>query len=245
MQLGDYEAFKRQSGKPCAWEPDGRDLAWFGGGVVDGLCDVADEHLAAPRACHMWPAGVGCVPWLTSHAVVDRLLKLSSVCVVVDKGASRHALDRLAFLDHDHGFPNAAIAQLADMVPANAGGSAPLTVGLGASSEATEYEIEAIRVTGSRYGRGKPLVHPKMLVLGEIGWIEYRTPYGLDEGRVRFEPQRLWWGSNWTEASASHLEVGFVSDDHKLVDTAADFVADMIAFSEPMHPLPRPRAQPR
>ena len=45
----------------------------------------------------------------------------------------------------------------------------------------------------------------------------------------------MWWGSaNWTQLSPSHLEVGFACDDPALVRDAADFVADVIAFSEPV-----------
>jgi hypothetical protein len=81
-------------------------------------------------------------------------------------------------------------------------------------------------------GGNKPLAHAKMLVLGQIGWITYDTPYGEQE-KFSFEPQRVWWGSaNWTEGSKSHLEVGFDCDDSRLVDDAAGFVADMILFSE-------------
>jgi hypothetical protein len=74
--LGDYEPFRRWSGKPRAWGPEGAGWqAWFGGKVVDGLCEVLDEHLTARRGREMRPAAIGCVPWLTSEAVVDRLLK--------------------------------------------------------------------------------------------------------------------------------------------------------------------------
>ncbi len=60
--------------------------AWFGGQVIDGLCEVLDEHQAARRGREMRPAAIGCVPWLTSEGVVDRLVKLNSCCVVIDKG---------------------------------------------------------------------------------------------------------------------------------------------------------------
>ena len=50
-----------------------------------------------------------------------------------------------------------------------------------------------------------------------------------------FVPQSIWSGSaNWTEASRSHLEVGFLCDDPSLVRAAEHFVADVIAFSEPV-----------
>jgi hypothetical protein len=81
--LGEYERFSRWSGKPCTWGANGEARAWFGGRVVDGLCAVLDEHLAATGGRS---AAIGCVPWLTSEAVVDRLAKLTSLCVVIDKG---------------------------------------------------------------------------------------------------------------------------------------------------------------
>ncbi|KZS67816.1 hypothetical protein A4G28_26990 [Mycobacterium ostraviense] len=73
-----------------------------------------------------------------------------------------------------------------------------------------------------------------MLVLGRIDLEDFGHPdYGSDE-HLRFRPTAVWWGSaNWTEKSSNHLEVGFVSHDAELIDAATDFVADVIAFSEP------------
>lgn len=232
VPLGDYEPFRRWSGKPRAWGPEGAGWrVWFGGKVIDGLCEVLDEHLMVRYDREMSPAAIGCVPWLNSEAVVDRLLKLSACCIVIDKGASPHALSEL---NARSGFPNGAMSRLEDMMPATFDGSAPLTVGPYTPREATWHEIEAVRVAGWRRKGYKPLAHAKMLVLGQIGWITYGTPYGEHE-EFRFVPQRLWWGSaNWTELSSAHLEVGLTCEDSKLVDEAADFVADMIAFSEPI-----------
>jgi hypothetical protein len=72
-------------------------------------------------------------------------------------------------------------------------------------------------------------------VLGKIDLKEYGHPdYGSDE-RLEFRPIAVWWGSaNWTEGSRNHLEVGCVSRDAQLLDSATDFVADVIAFSEPL-----------
>lgn len=68
--LGDYDMFKKWSGRPRSWGQNGEARAWFGGQVVDGLCTVLDEHLAAPG---VGSAAIGCVPWLNSEAVIDRL----------------------------------------------------------------------------------------------------------------------------------------------------------------------------
>ena len=70
---------------------------------------------------------------------------------------------------------------------------------------------------------------------------DYGHPdYGSDERGWSSGRQVVWWGSaNWTESSSDHLEVGFVSHDAELIDAATDFVADVIAFSEPFGFRPR------
>jgi hypothetical protein len=233
IPLGDYDMFKKWSGRPRSWGVNGEERAWFGGKVVDGLCTVLDEHMAAHGG---GSAAIGCVPWLTSEAVIDRLDQLNSLCVVIDKGIeSRHAVRRLLGNEDDgfpRGFPNAAISALAGLIPANDGEL--VVVGPYTPREVVEHIIEPVRVLGWRRGRNNPIIHAKMLVLGKVVWEDYGHPdYGSDE-QVKFRPTAVWWGSaNWTETSPNHLEVGFVSHDAKLIDAATDFVADVIAFSEP------------
>ncbi len=61
MPLGDYGAFRGWSGWPRSWGGlNAGWRAWFGGKVVDGLCDVLDEHLAVERRGGV-PAAIGCV----------------------------------------------------------------------------------------------------------------------------------------------------------------------------------------
>ena len=65
MPLGDYGIFPWWSGRPRSWGPEGgRWRAWFGGKVVDGLCDVLDEHLSADRSLGTsgTPAAIGMCP---------------------------------------------------------------------------------------------------------------------------------------------------------------------------------------
>ncbi len=72
-RLRDFPALV---GKPRAWGPQESGWrAWFGGKIVDGLCEVLDEHLAVRR--RGVPAAIGCVPWLSSEAVAETLLALS------------------------------------------------------------------------------------------------------------------------------------------------------------------------
>jgi len=115
--LGDYKEFRSWSGRPRSWGPtDAGWRAWFGGKVIDGLCEVLDEHLAANRSGA--PAAIGCVAYLTSRAVVDRLLKMAGLCVVIDKGA---VLPPRQLVESDLGFPNTAIRALAEKTPAVGG----------------------------------------------------------------------------------------------------------------------------
>ena len=72
-------------------------------------------------------------------------------------------------------------------------------------------------------------------MLGELAHNVYGPDDGIGVEVWQFEPQAVWWGSaNWTQLSPSHLEVGFARDDPALVREAADFVADVIAVSEPV-----------
>jgi len=185
----------------------------------------------------MYPAAIGCVPWLTSRAVAKRLLALTSYCVVVDKAPPDKELRVPAeLINPDKAFPNEAIRELRELMP-SVDGSAPLTIGPYTPREATEYDIEPVRVLGWRKrddGR-KPKPHAKLLVLGEVGVESYGPDFWPDYyEECRFTPQRVWFGSaNWTEASKYHLETGFVCGDPLLVSEAMSFAAEMIAFSEP------------
>jgi hypothetical protein len=234
--LGDYPAFEWFSGQPRSWGPEGAGWrAWFGGRVVDGLCDVLDEHLAARRTSReMYPCAIGCVPWLTSRAVAQRLLALDSYCVVVDKAAAgRQPMVRRELIAPSKGFHNAALPSLEDLVPPVNG--KPPIYGPYTPREELSHVIDPIRVLGSQ-GKGtiKPLSHAKLLVLGEVGWAPYDTPYGEQED-YSFVPQQIWFGSaNWTEAARLHLETGFVCNDGSLMSEATSYIARMIAFSEPV-----------
>lgn len=186
----------------------------------------------------MYPAAIGCVPWLTSRAVASRLLALASYCIVVDKPPPNRAL-RVPpeLINPDKAFPNEAIYQLRNVMP-SVDGSAPLTIGPYTSKDATAYEIDPVRIAGCRVrnDQRKPISHAKLLVLGEVGLETYGpdwAPEAFEE--FSFRPQRVWFGSaNWTEGARYHLETGFVCDDPLLAEQATSFVAEMIRFSEPV-----------
>ena len=81
LPLGDYGQFKWLSGREFPWGPEGRWRAWFAGKVVEGLVQVMDEHAAGVQGGYqrglVGPAAMGCVPWLTSGPVLDRLASLA------------------------------------------------------------------------------------------------------------------------------------------------------------------------
>ncbi|WP_211696532.1 hypothetical protein [Mycobacterium spongiae] len=169
---------------------------------------------------------------MTSREVIDRLLMMSGVCVVVDKGS---ALPQRLIDSPEVGFPNIALPQLSGLVRSE--GGKPMTLGPYTPREVMEYDLEPIRVFGwPGHRQNKPLLHAKLLVLGELHW----SKYGPDEApdyfvSADFTPQSVWWGSaNWTNASRRHLEVGVVCDDPSFIREATDFVATLISHSEPV-----------
>lgn len=232
LPLGLYDQFRFLTGRSFPWGPDARWRAWFAGGVVDGLAQVMDEHAERLRSGYqrglVGTGAIGCVPWLTSGPILERLAALAGCCVVIHKGASREAARVLA--ERDNGMPNVSPG-LRDLAPTIDGHP----VVLGPTSEMPMHALGPLRVAGWRKrGRSGPLMHAKILVLGELRWAE--DDFGSED--LHFFRQSVWWGSaNWTAASANHLEVGFWSDDPALVGHMTSFVESVIAFSEPWDSL--------
>ena len=145
---------------------------------------------------------------------------------MVDKGTSFPG----RLLNSEKGFPNVALLRLRDMAPSDDGSA----LVLGPYSQMPEHELGPVRGLGWHRGR-KPLLHAKLLVLGDLALNVYGPDDSYGEEWLDFEPRAVWCGSaNWTRRSQSHLEVGFACDDPALVSEATDFVADVIAFSEPV-----------
>lgn len=126
-----------------SWGPDDGWRLWIGEGVIEGLVDLLDQHLAIPRVIHgpapkdgvlrggdafhnPRAAAFGVVPWLNHPDVTERLQRMLC-CVVVDKEAAvTEALRRL----HEEGtpFPSEAIPGFdEDMAPVAASGK-PMVV---------------------------------------------------------------------------------------------------------------------
>src|SRR5438067_3278048 len=86
----EFEAFSDQA-KPVPWGPDGAWQATFGGRVVlESLVSGLRGHPEVvakryPGKAEPYAVVLGCVPWLTSPAVVNALIDVGTCCVVVDK----------------------------------------------------------------------------------------------------------------------------------------------------------------
>jgi hypothetical protein len=224
--LGEYEAFADWSGHPRSWGPHRRWRVWFAGGVIDGLVQVLDHHIASVQRRSRFPAVIGCSPWLTSDAVVDCLLK-TACCVVMDKNAVQVPA-RLA--QADCGFPN-VLPGLRHRYRKDADGG-PL--GIDPHVPKWEHQLGPVRVTGGRGPTaGKRLAHAKLFLLGELFWADDNPDYGMHVEETFFEATSLWWGSANLTGPSANLEVGFWCDDPELLRWAVGFMDDLLAFSEP------------
>ena len=229
LPLGDQSPFNwLWSGNPRPWGPEGEGWrAWFGGKVLDGLCEVLDEHLAATRH----PAAIGCVPYLTSELVIDRLLKLSCCCVVLDKGSELPK----RLIESGSGFASIALGLGGRRPDGATEDDAPLNWDF---QQGFEYDVEPVRVCGwrnqERFRKNKPLLHAKLLILGEVQ-VETPCPEAPYYEELNFVPQQVWLGSaNWTRMTKYHHEFGLVCRDRQLLREATSYVEDVIAASEPV-----------
>ncbi len=117
------------------------------GGVIDGLVEVLDAHIESVRSRRgdprdPGPAAVGCVLYLTSDQVVERLSSLGACCIVIDKG-SKEAAAKL--IEADNSFPN-VLPEHRLLAPAENG----KPVILGPMDELPWYGLGPLRVAGWR-----------------------------------------------------------------------------------------------
>ena len=80
-----------------------------------------------------------------------------------------------------------------------------------------------------------PLLHAKLMLLGELTWMEDEE-FGLGD-ITRFRPGKLWIGSaNGTFSSRFNLEIGCWQTQPELLSSAQDFLARIPANSEDLDP---------
>lgn len=215
------------------------------GGVVDPLVDGVAEFARRPRkdTYRRWEhsAAVGCVPWMNNERMTAALASVDFTCIVTHKGASdRRAAEVLQAQGNP--IPIVYLPGFDDMAKPEPDGRRPIVVPSGLVGETVE-QLGPVRAAGWRGDRRAPLLHAKLLVLGDaVGWDSDEFPdWGV---HFRFKPQLAWLGSaNWTKGATQHLEFGLWTTDPSLVDYTFQFVLDVIRFSEPFdtttdHPEP-------
>jgi len=237
--LGSYPEFAAWTGQPRVWGEGAQGEVSFAGDVIDALAAGLAGHPEAvskrlPAKAEAIPVALGCVPWLSSSAIVDALLAVGHQLVIIDKGShQRSATDRLN--EAGAGIIQSWLPGLDEYGPLDVTGEKPV-IGPGTMSMPGNRPLGPVRVVGWRKEKGRgigrlpPLLHAKVCVLGAA--YTWEGEYGgFDD---LFLPMRVWLGSaNWTEPSTSHIEFGLWSDDEKLAEAALQFFCDLVRFSEP------------
>jgi hypothetical protein len=164
--------------------------------------------------------------------LLDRIAGFHRACVAFTKQLRMNEAKRARFrdvLDRSPGFPARALPELEWLLPYDDEGQVPV---VGPSSPAPAVRLPALRAVGYRRvgSRLAPILHAKLLLLGELTWLEDEE-YGTGEF-LRFKPERLWVGSaNGTHSSRSSLEFGCWLEDWKLLENARQFLAEVLRHS--------------
>jgi hypothetical protein len=117
---------------------------------------------------------------------------MGATCIVMDKGAGdRRGAETL--LAKGSPMPIAYLPGFDVMAKPTPDGRRPIMSPGGLSGEIVE-ELGPVRAAGWRGDRSVPLLHAKLLVLGDaIGWESDEFPdWGV---HFRFEPKKAWLGS--------------------------------------------------
>jgi hypothetical protein len=222
--------------------PDGSLSGRFGTGVLDELIAGIDEFQEAvtgrPARHSLGAAMLGAFAWLDDSRLLERIASYPYACVTFTKQPRPfrpHKLTRLQkVLDCGRGFPAAAFEGLETLMPLDDLGQPQI---VGPYSPAPNHMFRPLRTLGYRRVGGKlvPLLHAKLMLLGELTWMEDEE-FGLGD-ITRFQPRKLWIGSaNGTFSSRFNLEIGCWQTQPELLSSAQDFLAQILANSEDLDP---------
>jgi hypothetical protein len=109
---------------------------------------------------------------------------------------------------------------------------------LGPGSSQERIRLPALRSLGHRKVENRlvPILHTKMLLLGELWWHD-EDGLGGAADVTGFTPHRLWLGSaNGTGSSRRSLEFGLWLEDPGLLKAAQRFLVEVLAQSEDLDP---------
>jgi hypothetical protein len=180
---------------------------------------------------------LGAFMWLDDPPLLERIAGFHGACVAFTKQPRMNEAKRARFrnvLDRSRGFPASALPEMEWLLPYDDEGQVPV---VGPSSPAPAVRLPALRAFGYRRigNRLVPILHAKLMLLGVLAWQEDEE-YGSGEF-LRFTPERLWVGSaNGTRSSRSSLEFGCWLEDWKLLESARQFLAEVLRHSEPFDP---------
>jgi len=215
------------------------------GSVVDDLIDgvvafASQPHESSHRRWSM-PAAIGCVPWMSHERMTAALATLGGCCIVITKGANDLRAAQALYVN-GHALPTLYLPGFDEVGLVRPDGQRPIIGPSGMAGESLD-ELGPVRRAGWRGDRSAPLIHAKLLVLGNA-WGYDNDEDGEWGLQFRFRPRRAWLGSaNWTQGAAEHLEFGMWTDESQLVEHTFQFLLDMLKFSEPLdtandHPYP-------
>jgi hypothetical protein len=216
----------------------------FGLNVLDDLIMGIDEFRAAAVSptsfSYAGPGMLGAFGWLDDRQLLKRIADYPHACVAFTKQPRPFKPGKLASLrdtmQRCGGFPSAALPELETLAPRDEHGQPQM---IGPYSRMPAYTIPGLRAVGYRKTGNSiaPLLHVKMVLLGDLAWHEYESEFGRVTETLEFEPQRLWVGSaNGTYSSRFSLEFGCWQTDPKLVVQAKRFLTQVIAHSEDLDP---------
>jgi hypothetical protein len=224
--------------------PDGCNKAYAGTGVLRGLVEGIDEHLAEherkPAFRTLGTALLAVVNWINDEEVIDRLAAFTYSCVVIaKKGRDTSSVAQLKKL-HDvnsrmPGFPTWAFPELGWIAPRE--GDQPAVVTPNDRQEA--ILLPTIRTLGFRPRHPShrvPWLHAKLALLGYVYWHDEDEMGGVAD-TAGFRPQKLWLSSaNFTKTGRFSQDYGVWLDDPLMLRGFREYLVTLLGASEGLDP---------
>jgi hypothetical protein len=171
--------------------------------------------------------------------LIERIAGFPYACVLITKqprdNRQQARVDKLKpVLERCRGFPGDALPELRFLAPRGEDGEPPV---VGPSSSPWHPLLPALRTIGYRKAGDRlvPILHTKMVLLGELRWDD-EDEFGPADV-TGFRPQRLWLASaNGTASSRANLEFGIWVTDPVLLREATSFLAGLMSHSEDLDP---------
>lgn len=236
-------SFPRGLDASFSFGTDDRGQGHFGQDVPAGLIAGIDGFLAEvqrrPGFRTLGPAMLGAFMWLDDPELIERIAAFPYASIVITKQPrdrrQQERVDKLKpVLDRCRGFPGHALPDLSFLAPRGEDGERPV---VGPYSPAPRPWLPSLRTIGYRKAGDRlvPLLHTKMVVLGELWWHD-EDEFGTADV-TGFRPKKLWLASaNGTASSRANLEFGVWLTDPALLREATRFLGGLLSHSEDLDP---------